>query len=60
MLLLGLKTKLILQVCRDISIGMEVLVWYGEKYLQFMGIPVSLKFTIEEKQNISQVDENSK
>ena len=34
--------------------------WYGEKYLQFMGIPVSLKFTIEEKQNISQVDENSK
>ena len=39
---------------------MEVLVWYGDKYLQFMGIPVALKITREDDQNISKLDEKGK
>jgi hypothetical protein len=31
------------EVCKDIAQGQELLVWYGDSYLQFMGIPVSLK-----------------
>ena len=50
----------IFQVCRDISAGMEVLVWYGDKYLQFMGIPVTLKITTEENQSLAKTDEISK
>ena len=29
--------------CKDIPQGTELLVWYGDCYLQFMGIPVALK-----------------
>lgn len=31
------------EVCKDIPNGSELLVWYGDCYLQFMGVPVSLK-----------------
>lgn len=31
------------EVCKDIPNGTELLVWYGDCYLQFMGVPVSLK-----------------
>ncbi|KAL8624687.1 hypothetical protein ACOMHN_038233 [Nucella lapillus] len=31
------------EVSRDIPQGGELLVWYGDEYLQFMGIPVSLR-----------------
>ncbi|XP_074651554.1 PR domain zinc finger protein 14-like [Tubulanus polymorphus] len=31
------------EVCKDVAPGSEFLVWYGESYLQFMGIPVALK-----------------
>ncbi|ELU07782.1 hypothetical protein CAPTEDRAFT_103287 [Capitella teleta] len=31
------------EVCKDIPQGTELLVWYGDGYLQFMGIPVALK-----------------
>ena len=31
------------EACKDIPNGTELLVWYGECYLQFMGVPVSLK-----------------
>lgn len=31
------------EACKDIPQGTEMLVWYGDCYLQFMGIPVSLK-----------------
>uniref|UniRef100_A0A8D0GCJ3 PR/SET domain 14 n=1 Tax=Sphenodon punctatus TaxID=8508 RepID=A0A8D0GCJ3_SPHPU len=29
--------------CKEISPGQELLVWYGDCYLQFLGIPISLK-----------------
>ncbi|XP_064637436.1 PR domain zinc finger protein 14-like isoform X2 [Lineus longissimus] len=31
------------EACKDIPQGTELLVWYGDAYLQFMGIPVALK-----------------
>ena len=31
------------ETCKDIAQGTELLVWYGDGYLQFMGIPVALK-----------------
>ncbi|XP_058954897.1 PR domain zinc finger protein 14-like [Pocillopora verrucosa] len=31
------------ECCRDISMGEELLVWYGDCYFQTMGIPVGLK-----------------
>ena len=31
------------EACKDIAQGTELLVWYGDCYLQFMGIPVALK-----------------
>ena len=33
------------EACKDIARGTELLVWYGDGYIQFMGIPVSLKET---------------
>ncbi|KAH3891738.1 hypothetical protein DPMN_015845 [Dreissena polymorpha] len=37
-----------LKVCRDVPPGTEVLVWYGDSYLQFMGIPVTMTSTEDE------------
>nr|CEP16118.1 PRDM14 [Platynereis dumerilii] len=31
------------EACKDIPQGTELLVWYGDCYLQFLGIPVALK-----------------
>ncbi|XP_064620585.1 PR domain zinc finger protein 14-like [Lineus longissimus] len=31
------------EACKDLPRGSELLVWYGDSYLQFMGIPVALK-----------------
>ena len=31
------------ECCKDIPGGSELLVWYGDCYTQFMGIPVSMK-----------------
>ncbi|XP_035660097.1 PR domain zinc finger protein 14-like [Branchiostoma floridae] len=31
------------EACKEIPQGAELLVWYGDCYLQFMGIPVALK-----------------
>ncbi|XP_048364509.1 PR domain zinc finger protein 14 [Sphaerodactylus townsendi] len=35
--------------CKEISPGQELLVWYGDGYLQFLGIPISLKGPAEGK-----------
>ena len=31
------------ECCNDIPIGTELLVWYGDSYMQFMGIPIAKK-----------------
>ena len=35
--------KIYYESCKDIARGTELLVWYGDSYLQFLGIPVALK-----------------
>jgi hypothetical protein len=35
------------ETCRDVTYGVELLVWYGDCYDQFMGIPVALKTDAE-------------
>lgn len=40
--------ELFYEASRDIPSGGELLVWYGPQYLQFMGIPVTLKTAIAE------------
>ncbi|CAI5779393.1 domain zinc finger 14 [Podarcis lilfordi] len=35
--------------CKEVTPGQELLVWYGDCYLQFLGIPISLKGTAEGK-----------
>ena len=45
------------EVCKDIPQGTELLVWYGECYLQFMGVPVALK---EMADGISTAEADSK
>ena len=44
------------EVCKDIAQGNELLVWYGDSYLQFMGIPVSLKEMSDEMNEESAAD----
>lgn len=31
------------EACKDIQSGQELLVWYGDCYVQFLGIPLTLK-----------------
>ncbi|CAD5113857.1 DgyrCDS3021 [Dimorphilus gyrociliatus] len=37
------KDQIWYEVCRDIKKGHELLVWYGDSHIQFMGIPIGLK-----------------
>lgn len=40
-------SEIFYDVARDIAVGSELLVWYGEAYIQFMGIPITLPTSIE-------------
>lgn len=31
------------EACKEITSGQELLVWYGDCYIQFLGIPLTLK-----------------
>lgn len=31
------------EACKEIRLGQELLVWYGDCYMQFLGIPLTLK-----------------
>ncbi len=44
-IMLKVEREIYFEACKDIPQGTELLVWYGDCYLQFMGIPVSLKDT---------------
>ncbi|XP_060679958.1 PR domain zinc finger protein 14 [Hemiscyllium ocellatum] len=39
--------KIFYETCKDVTEKQELLVWYGDCYLQFMGIPVTLKEVTE-------------
>jgi len=38
----GSDGEIYYEACRDIASGSELLVWYGDCYVQFMGIPVGM------------------
>lgn len=38
--------ELFYEVSKDIYEGTELLVWYGDRYLKYMGIPITMKTRI--------------
>ncbi|XP_070533605.1 PR domain zinc finger protein 14-like [Ptychodera flava] len=45
------------ETCKDIVQGSELLVWYGDSYVQFMGIPVAQK-EFNHSANLENVDDS--
>lgn len=41
------------EACKDIQPGHELLVWYGDCYMQFLGIPLTLKDPKEDSNTAS-------
>lgn len=37
------EAQIFYDACKDIQPGQELLVWYGDCYMQFLGIPLTLK-----------------
>ncbi|KAL6462952.1 hypothetical protein MHYP_G00293740 [Metynnis hypsauchen] len=40
---LQVKGQIYYEACREVLPGQELLVWYGDAYIQFLGIPLTLK-----------------
>lgn len=38
------------EACKEIRAGQELLVWYGDCYVQFLGIPLTLKEFIDDSE----------
>ncbi|XP_031549491.1 PR domain zinc finger protein 14-like [Actinia tenebrosa] len=49
------------EVSKDIYEGSELLVWYGDRYLKYMGIPITMKtrITTMDSENVNSLDGNS-
>ncbi|XP_072269394.1 PR domain zinc finger protein 14 [Pyxicephalus adspersus] len=47
------------ETCKEILPNQELLVWYGDCYLQFLGIPVSLKGMDEGRSPFQQTEESA-
>ena len=43
--------ELFYEVCMDIPEGSELLVWYGDTYLKYMGIPITMKTKLTKIEN---------
>ena len=39
------------EVCKEIAEGCELLVWYGDTYLKYMGIPITMKTKLTKIEN---------
>ena len=46
---LQLEGDIYYEACKDIARQAELLVWYGDSYAQFMGIPLSLKDMLDNR-----------
>ncbi|KAA0704817.1 Zinc finger protein 14 [Triplophysa tibetana] len=44
------------EACKEIQPGQELLVWYGDCYVQFLGIPLTLKVFIDDNEQFSTED----
>lgn len=42
------KGQIFYEACKEVQPGQELLVWYGDCYVQFLGIPLTLKDSPEE------------
>uniref|UniRef100_A0A3P8ZNS4 PR domain containing 14 n=2 Tax=Esox lucius TaxID=8010 RepID=A0A3P8ZNS4_ESOLU len=42
------KGQIFYEACKEVRPGQELLVWYGDCYVQFLGIPLTLKDSLEE------------
>jgi len=38
-----IQSQIFYEACKEIRPGQELLVWYGDCYMQFLGIPLTLK-----------------
>ncbi|XP_075906617.1 PR domain zinc finger protein 14 [Nelusetta ayraudi] len=47
------------EACKDVQPGQELLVWYGDCYMQFLGIPLTLKDSKEDSSNAESPAEDS-
>lgn len=43
--------ELFYEVCKDVAEGSELLVWYGDSYLKYMGIPITMKTKLTKIEN---------
>ena len=43
--------ELFYEVSKDIAEGSELLVWYGDSYLKYMGIPITMKTKMTKMDN---------
>nr|XP_020482110.1 LOW QUALITY PROTEIN: PR domain zinc finger protein 14-like [Labrus bergylta] len=46
------------EACKEIRPGQELLVWYGDCYMQFLGIPLTLKDSREENSAVSSAEDS--
>ncbi|XP_070604744.1 PR domain zinc finger protein 14 [Erythrolamprus reginae] len=52
------RDQIYYESCKEITPGQELLVWYGDGYSQFLGIPISLKGAAEEKRTPHRSEES--
>ncbi|KAM9332622.1 PR domain zinc finger protein 14 [Pholidichthys leucotaenia] len=45
------------EACKEITPGQELLVWYGDCYMQFLGIPLTLKDLREDSSAVSPIED---
>lgn len=43
--------KVYYEVCKEVTEGCELLVWYGDTYLKYMGIPITMKTKLTKIEN---------
>ncbi|KAM3860718.1 LOW QUALITY PROTEIN: PR domain zinc finger protein 14 [Diretmus argenteus] len=47
------------EACKEIRPGQELLVWYGDCYMQFLGIPLTLKDSTEDNNTVPPTEDTS-
>lgn len=48
-----IQGQIFYEACKEIRPGQELLVWYGDCYMQFLGIPLTLKYPGEDNTAVS-------
>ncbi|TNN88942.1 PR domain zinc finger protein 14 [Liparis tanakae] len=54
-----IQSQIFYEACKEIRPGQELLVWYGDCYMQFLGIPLTLKDPREENGGVIPPPEDS-